>query len=79
MDLELTKHAPDSYAAWFDLAQTHMRLKQTNESTQAMLKALALFEKARIKTPDIIPILRTNALLKPLHEQPEIKKILRNN
>jgi len=79
VDLELTKHAPDSCAVWFDLAQTHMRLKQTNESTQAMLKALALFEKAKVKTPDIIPILRTNALFKPLRARPEIKKILWDN
>jgi tetratricopeptide (TPR) repeat protein len=79
VDLQLTKHEPDSYAAWFDLSQTHIRLKQTNESTQAMLKALDLFEKAEVKTPNIIPILRTNALLMPLRDQPEIKKILRNN
>ena len=78
-DLKLTKHTPDSYAAWFDLSQTHIRLKHTNESTLAMLKALALFENSEIKIPDIMPILRTNALLKPLHEQPEIKKFLENN
>ena len=79
VDLQLTKHESDSYAAWFDLSQTHIRLKQTNESTQAMLKALDLFENSETKTPDIISILRTNRLLKPLREQPEIKNILRNN
>jgi tetratricopeptide (TPR) repeat protein len=79
VDLQLTKHAPDSYAAWFDLSQTHIRLKHTNESTQAMLRALVLFENSEIKIPDIMPILRTNALLKPLREQPEIKKFLENN
>ena len=79
VDLQLTKHEPDSYAAWFDLSQTHIRLKQTNESTQAMLKALDLFENSETKIPDIIPILRTNRLLKPLREQPEIKNILKNN
>ena len=79
VDLQLTKHEPDSYAAWFDLSQTHIRLKQTNESTQAMLKALDLFDNSGTKIPDIIPILRTNRLLKPLREQPEIKNILRNN
>jgi tetratricopeptide (TPR) repeat protein len=79
VDLQLTKHAPDSYAAWFDLSQTHIRLKHTNESTQAMLKALALFENSEIKIPDIMPILRTNTLLKPLRDQPKIKKFLENN
>ena len=79
VDLQLTKHEPDSYAAWFDLSQTHIRLKQTNESTQAMLKALDLFENSETKIPDIISILRTNRLLKPLREQPEIKNILRKN
>jgi tetratricopeptide (TPR) repeat protein len=78
-DLQLTEHEPDSYAAWFDLSETHIRMKQTNESTQAMLKALNLFEDSEIRAPDIIPILRTNTLLKPLRDQPEIKKILQNN
>ena len=44
-----------------------------------MLKALNLFNESEIKSPDIIPILRTNILLKPLREQPEIKKFLQNN
>jgi hypothetical protein len=79
VDLQLTEHEPGSYAAWFDLSKTHIRLKHTNESTQAMLKALTLFENSEIKIPDIMPILLTNALFKPLREQPEIKKILKNN
>jgi tetratricopeptide (TPR) repeat protein len=78
-DLKLTKHEPNSYAAWFDLSQTHIRLKQTNEATEAMLKAIKLFETSKIKTPDIIPILRTNALLEPLRAQPKIKEILQLN
>ena len=44
-----------------------------------MLKALALFENSEIKIPDFMPILRTNTLLKPLRDQPEIKKFLENN
>jgi hypothetical protein len=44
-----------------------------------MLKAIALFENSEIKIPDIMPNLRTNTLLKPLRDQPEIKKFLENN
>jgi tetratricopeptide (TPR) repeat protein len=67
---------PESYIAWLDLALSHLRLQQTNQSTKALAKSLQLFGPAKSKPLDVMNLVRTNALFAPLREQPEIKKIL---
>ena len=67
---------PESYIAWFNLALSHLRLQQTNESTKALAKSLELFGPAKSKPLDVMSLVRTNTLFAPLREQPEIKKIL---
>ena len=67
---------PESYIPWFDLALSHLRLQQTNESVKAMAKSMELFGPAKSKPIDVMSLVRTNALFAPLREQPEIKKIL---
>jgi len=78
IDEKLTTLTPNDYAPWFDLAQTRMKLQQTNRATQALKEALTRFKKGTESSSavNIIDAIRTNAIFVPLREHSEIKPFL---
>ena len=74
---EMTTLIPNDPVPWYDLAKARMRLKKTNAAASSLLQSLTLYSKAGTNNQyDIPAFTRTNAIMAPLRERPEIQKLL---
>jgi tetratricopeptide (TPR) repeat protein len=76
--LEMTALIPNDPVPWYDLAKAQMRLKKTNAAATSLQQSLTLYSKAgATNLYDIPAFTRTNAIMAPLRERPEIQKLLK--
>jgi tetratricopeptide (TPR) repeat protein len=75
---EMTALIPNDPVPWYDLANVQMRLKKTNAAANSLLKSLTLHSTSTSANQyDIPAFTRTNAVLAPLRERPEIQNLLK--
>jgi tetratricopeptide (TPR) repeat protein len=74
---EMTALIPNDPVPWYDLAKAQIRLKKTNAAATSLMQSLTLYSKAGSTNLYNIPAFtRTNSIMAPLRERPEIQKLL---